>query len=79
MMILNQDKDMITNVDKGMAVAIVDRGEEKDRAIAIAFGYDGNVVLGRYKTAERTKQVFSEIFEKMKTTGFDFTYEMPKE
>ncbi len=79
MMILNQDKDMIANVSNSMEVCIVDRGEEENKVIVVAFGNDGHAILGRYKTAERTKEVLSEIFERMKTTGFDFTYEMPKE
>lgn len=79
MMILNQDKDMLVNIDNSMAVCIMDNGEDKDRAIAISFGIDGNVILGRYKTAERTKEVLSEIYGKMKKNGIYFTYEMPKE
>lgn len=77
MKILNQDKDMIVNLDNAYAVAI--SSLEDNKGIRVALGEHGSIILGRYKTEDRTKEVLLDIYEKMKSDNFDFTYEMPQE
>jgi hypothetical protein len=79
MMILDQDKKMIVNIDMSTAVCTNSK-KDGNQIWATEPGEKGGAfILGEYQTRERAKQVLQEIFEKMKTTGFDFTYEMPKE
>jgi len=79
MMILNQSKTMIVNIDNISVIATND-AKSGTKILATEVGDDpGAYVIGKYKTRTRTNEVLREIFEKMKTTGFDFTYEMPKE
>lgn len=79
MMILNQNKTMIVNIDMTTAISTND-AKRGNKILATEPGENaGAYILGTYKTKTRAKEVMKEIFERMKTTGFDFTYEMPKE
>lgn len=79
MKILNQDKTMIVNIDMVTSIS-TNNAKRGNKILATEPGENaGGFILGTYKTKTRANEVIKEIFEKMKTTGFDFTYEMPKE
>ena len=79
MMILNQDKTMIVNINMASAIS-TNNAKKGNKILATEPGEGaGAFVLGTYKTKTRANEVMMEIFEKMKLTRFDFTYEMPKE
>lgn len=79
MKILNQTRTMIVNIDMITAISTND-AKRGNKILATEPGEDpGAYVLGTYKTKARANEIIKEIFEKMKTTGFDFTFEMPEE
>ena len=81
MIILNQKKDIIINFSNVVSIYV----QEKNVQVLMTFIEDA-LILGKYKTEERAKEVLDEIIElyKKQTNKYHYTsvnnvYEMPKE
>lgn len=89
MIIVNQDKEMIVNFDNVEYIWIskLEKNEDDTFKIVTQAAF-GNMIIGRYKTEGRAKEVLQEIISKYKQWGKDANnavtispkvYEMPKE
>ena len=87
MIILNQKKDIVINFSNVVSIYV----QEKNVQVLMTFIED-SLILGKYATEERAKEVLNEIIETIKaksnividTEGIkteltDNVYEMPKE
>ncbi len=87
MIIVSQDKTLFINFDNVSAIAIDDN--DTNRKIYTRCNNDDNVLLGKYATKERTKEVLKEIYQAVEnwenlkagqpTGECRFRYEMPEE
>lgn len=81
MIILNQKKDIVINFSNVVSIYV----QEKNVQVLMTFIED-SLILGKYATEERAKEVLDEIIElyKKQTNKYHYTsvnnvYEMPKE
>lgn len=67
MIIVNQDREMIVNFSNIEYIWISKLDENDDDTFKIvAQAVSGNMIIGRYKTEERAKEVLKEIMKKYK-------------
>ena len=88
MLIVSQDKYNILNLDTTVNIGIEEISTLND-IVQISAQTNGNtIVLGRYKTEERAKEVLQEIIICYKDTNYEYencwclrnlVYKMPKE
>lgn len=79
MLIVNQDKEMIVNFDNVEYIWISNPDINDDDFFKIvAQAQSGNMIIGRYKTEERAKEVLQEIVKEYENVKAIFDCETGK-
>jgi predicted NBD/HSP70 family sugar kinase len=83
MIIVNQDKNMIINLDNVVGIQV-----DGTNVVGAVLNYPEGIIIGEYKTEERAKEVLKDIVNKYRQYNMDKNqavtiipkvYEMPKE
>lgn len=80
-MILSQDGKKIVSTDN---LNYIEFEEKENNYKSYTYTISANftkeqILLGKYKSYERAKEILEDMYKKLKAENFSFTYEMPKE
>ena len=80
-MILSQDGKKIVSTDN---LNYIEFEEKENNYKSYTYTISANftkeqILLGKYKSYERAKEILEDMYKKLKVENFSFTYEMPKE
>ena len=80
-MILSQDGKKIVSTDNLNYIEFEEiENNYKSYTYTISANFTKEqILLGKYKSYERAKEILENMYKKLKVENFSFTYEMPKE
>lgn len=81
MMILSQNKQTIASTDNLNYIQVEEIERNYNNFVYEIKAYYSNdkTLLGKYKAAERANEILQDMYNKLMTQNFSFTYKMPKE